>query len=46
MDIPLGSRIIAVCDSIDAMTSTRPYRKAMSFEECMKELVLNKGVNV
>lgn len=42
-DIPLGSRIIAVCDCIDAMTSTRPYRKAMSFEECMKELGLNKG---
>lgn len=44
MDIPLGARIIAVCDSIDAMTSTRPYRKAMSFEECIKEMVLNKGL--
>jgi len=44
MDIPLGSRIIAVCDCIDAMTSTRPYRQAMKFEECIKELVLNKGL--
>jgi HD-GYP domain-containing protein (c-di-GMP phosphodiesterase class II) len=44
MDIPLGSRIIAVCDCIDAMTSTRPYREAMKFEECIKELVLNKGL--
>ncbi|KZL91620.1 HD-GYP domain-containing protein [Clostridium magnum] len=44
MDIPLGARIIAVCDSIDAMTSTRPYREAMKFEECIKELVLNKGL--
>lgn len=44
MDIPLGARIIAVCDSIDAMTSTRPYREAMRFEECIKELVLNKGL--
>ena len=28
--IPLASRIIAVCDSLDAMTHDRPYRKAMS----------------
>ncbi|SFB25653.1 HD-GYP domain-containing protein [Clostridium frigidicarnis] len=42
--IPLGSRIIAVCDSIDAMTSNRPYRDAMSFEECIKEVLLNKGL--
>lgn len=26
--IPLGSRIIAICDSIDAMSSNRCYRKA------------------
>lgn len=44
MDIPLGARIIAVSDSIDAMTSTRPYRQAMKFEECIKELILNKGI--
>ncbi len=43
-DIPLGSRIITVCDCIDAMTSTRPYRKAMGFEQCMKELSLNKAI--
>lgn len=43
-DIPLGSRIISVCDSIDAMTSTRPYREAMSFEACMKEIHINKGL--
>ena len=28
-DIPLASRIIAVCDALDAMTHDRPYRKAM-----------------
>lgn len=28
-DIPLGSRIIAVCDALDAMTHDRQYRKAM-----------------
>lgn len=29
-DIPLPSRIIAIADSFDAMTSDRPYRKAMN----------------
>ncbi|WP_102401859.1 HD-GYP domain-containing protein [Haloimpatiens massiliensis] len=43
-DIPLGSRVIAVCDSIDAMTSDRPYRKAMSFEACIDEIINNKGI--
>lgn len=36
--IPLGARIIAVADAYDAMTSNRPYRKAMSKEEAVKEL--------
>lgn len=44
LNIPLGSRIIAVCDSIDAMTSDRPYRKAMSFQECINEIIINKGL--
>lgn len=42
--IPLGSRIIAVADSIDAMTSDRPYRKAMSWEQCRYEVEINKGI--
>ncbi|BCV22233.1 hypothetical protein hamaS1_23020 [Moorella sp. Hama-1] len=29
--IPLGARIIALADSFDAMTSDRPYRRALSF---------------
>lgn len=37
-DIPLGSRIISVADAFDAMTSDRPYRKAMTFEEAGEEL--------
>lgn len=41
--IPLGSRIIAICDSIDAMTSSRSYRKALSWEVCRKEIKNNKG---
>ena len=36
--LPLGSRIITVCDSFDAMTSDRSYRSALSVEEAMEEL--------
>jgi putative two-component system response regulator len=38
MDIPLGARIFAVVDTMDAMTSDRPYRKAMSFEAALDEI--------
>jgi len=37
-EIPLGARIIAVCDAYDAMTSDRPYRAAMSREVALSEL--------
>jgi len=40
--IPLGSRIIAVADAVDAMTTDRPYRKRMSWEDCLKELQRHK----
>jgi two-component system, cell cycle response regulator len=36
--IPLGARIIAVCDAFDAMTTTRPYRQAMSEADALAEL--------
>jgi putative two-component system response regulator len=36
--IPLGARILAVADSFDAMTSDRPYRKAMTVEEALGEI--------
>ena len=36
--IPLGARIIAVCDSYDAMVSNRPYRSRMSVEVALEEL--------
>ena len=42
-DIPLGSRIIAIADSIDAMTSTRSYRKALSIDICRSEIEKNLG---
>jgi len=37
-EIPLGSRIIAICDSFDAMMSDRPYRPAMSLDEALAEI--------
>ena len=37
-DIPLGARIFAVADTVDAMTSDRPYRSALSFEEALEEI--------
>lgn len=42
-EIPLGARIIAICDSIDAMTSNRCYRNAHSFEYCYTEIEKNLG---
>ena len=42
-EIPLGSRIIAVCDAFDAMTSDRAYRPAMSRQAAMAELEAGAG---
>jgi HD-GYP domain-containing protein (c-di-GMP phosphodiesterase class II) len=36
--IPLESRIIALGDSFDAMTSDRPYRKRMNLEEAYEDI--------
>jgi diguanylate cyclase (GGDEF)-like protein/putative nucleotidyltransferase with HDIG domain len=41
--IPLASRILMVTDAFDAMTSDRPYRKAMPVEEALRELQANAG---
>ena len=43
-EIPIGARIIAIADSIDAMTSKRVYRDAMSLDYCRKEIEKNLGV--
>jgi len=37
-EIPLGSRIIAVCDAYDAMVSDRPYRASLAAEDAIAEL--------
>lgn len=41
--IPLGARLFAVADALDAITSDRPYRKARSFREAREELLRNTG---
>lgn len=42
--IPLSARLFAVADTIDAITSDRPYRKAQPVGEARKELVRLSGV--
>jgi HD-GYP domain-containing protein (c-di-GMP phosphodiesterase class II) len=41
--IPLAARIIALADTIDAMTSVRPYRGALSEDQVRAELVRCRG---
>ena len=41
--IPLDIRIISVADAFDAMTSDRPYRKALTTEETVSEFKRNSG---
>jgi response regulator RpfG family c-di-GMP phosphodiesterase len=42
-DIPLESRIMAVADTFDAMTSTRAYRQALSLEAANTEILRCSG---
>jgi len=42
-DIPLEARILCVADTYDAMTSDRPYRKALPHEEAVAEIIRFKG---
>ncbi len=44
IDIPFESRIISIVDAYDAMTSERPYRKALSEEFAIEELKRNSGI--
>ncbi|MDP9481946.1 MAG: HD-GYP domain-containing protein [Chloroflexota bacterium] len=41
--IPLGARVVAVADAFDAMTSDRPYRRALSVEEAVERFRLGAG---
>jgi putative two-component system response regulator len=42
-DIPLGARIVAVADAYQAMTSDRPYRKALSTLDAIEEMLWYSG---
>ncbi len=42
-DIPLGARIFAVSDTVDAMTSDRPYRSARPFWEAREQIQHGSG---
>ncbi len=42
-EIPLMSRIIAICDSYDAITNDRPYRKARSHDFALAEIAACAG---
>lgn len=37
-DIPIGARIIMIADTVDAMTTDRPYRKALTLDRALEEL--------
>ena len=41
--IPLGARIFAVADTLDAMTSTRPYRAALDWSVAVEEIEAQSG---
>jgi putative nucleotidyltransferase with HDIG domain len=41
--IPLGARIFALVDALDAITSERPYRKASSFAHAREEIAAMRG---
>jgi len=42
-DIPAGARIFALVDAIDAMTSERPYRHALRWEQAVDEILAQSG---
>lgn len=42
--IPLAARIVAVADTFDAMTTSRPYRQALAYEIAAQEIVKHAGV--
>jgi response regulator RpfG family c-di-GMP phosphodiesterase len=41
--IPLGARIFAVVDALDAMTDTRPYREPLGWEAAVEEILRCRG---
>lgn len=44
-NIPLGARILRIVDSFDAMTTDRPYKMAMSWDQALEELEIYAGTH-
>jgi ribonuclease P protein subunit RPR2 len=42
-DIPVGARVFAVADTLDAMTSDRPYRRALPWASAGAEILRQRG---
>lgn len=42
-EISLGSHILNLCDAIDAMCSNRPYRAALTIDQCLEEVLRFRG---
>ncbi len=43
LNIPIAARIFSVADTFDAMTSSRPYRKALSIDIAREEIIKCTG---
>ena len=42
-EIPVGAKVIVVCDAVDAMLSDRPYRRALPLRLVLEQLELHRG---
>ena len=42
-EVPLAARVFSVADALDAMTSDRPYRRALSWEQAVDEILAKTG---
>ena len=42
-EIPIGARIFALVDAVDAMTNERPYRSALTWEEALDQILVENG---
>src|SRR5205823_2762392 len=42
-DVPVGARILKVSDAFDAMTSDRPYRRAMTLDQALQQIRRGAG---
>jgi energy-coupling factor transport system substrate-specific component len=43
-EIPLGAKVISICDAIDAMLSDRPYRRALPLTAVRQQLEMFSGI--